>query len=74
MMQEKDETKSWIETHLNFQATNPMKKSIAWIFEKLKSFYRIKKIRQMKEKYQQIKFLVLTGNQFDDFKIKHSKY
>ena len=25
-------------------------------------------------KNQQIKFLVLTGNQFDDFEIKHNKY
>ena len=52
MMQEKDEfdQKCSIETHLNILATNPMTKSIAWIFEKLKSFYRIKKILQMKEK------------------------
>ena len=25
-------------------------------------------------KNQQIQFLVLTGNQFDDFEIKHNKY
>ena len=58
MMQEKDEfdQKCSIATHLNFQATNPMKKSIAWIFEKLKSFYRIKKIRQMKEKISKYNF------------------